>query len=264
MFKPLLHPHHFSAKSVLRLGDRGFEADFIVDSKARHSFSLGCKTDTRATRREQFLEQPVTRLLINPQRLPPRQLRAHFQVAARQNQGPFDFRRFLRGRRDYPTRLSIGPRYFDDDGDVAEDYLPEGQTIVLVGFEGDQPRGFIGLHLSATQSSIRNTVTVDVLLDWVSTASSSDESHHVLDLTIGACRVIESLIEAVYRAAPRGAELRGSIDGDVQGVVGRCLAAHLHARMLAAFDVLGRRESRRTVSFGEVQNHLASNSPNAI
>lgn len=257
MLKPLLHPHQFVAKGALHIGDRGFEADFLVDAKARHSFLLERKFNVRHTSRKSLVERPPTRLVINPKHLPPNRLRAHFAASAGQHPRQLDLNRFLRGRHQYPTKLSVGPRYTNDDGLIVEEYLPEGQTIAVVGFLGDQPVGFIWLHLAATFSSVRKTVTVHTLLDLACVVPTSDGSGHILDLTVALCRIVQSLIEAAYRAAPRGANLQGSIDGDIHGATGKLLAEHVQLAMIKTFESLGRRGRRRTVSFGDVENHLA-------
>jgi len=258
MPKSLLCPHHFASRSVLRLGDRGFEADFTVDAKARHSFLLEGETRVLPSLREKPDDRPSTRHIINPEQVSPQQLQSHFRAIGSRHDGPEDFTRFMRGRRKYPSKLSIGPRYSNDDGVVVEEYLPEGQSVFIVCFDGEEPAGFIAAHLSATLSSARKTVTIDTLLDMVCVVPGPYESSDTLDLTIASCRVVQSLIGAVYRAAPRGAELRGSIDGDARGPTGRHLAGQIHLRMVKAFEVLGRRGRRRTVFLGKVENHLPS------
>lgn len=258
MLKPLLSPHHFVASSVLRLGDCGFAADFMVDAKARRSVLKDCKSHDFPRPSMNALERPAARLIINPEQLPPQRLSAHFRAGAARRDEPFGVSRFMVGRRKYPNKLSVGPRYSNDDGVTIEEYLPEGQSIVLVCFEGNDPVGLVGLHLSVTRSSVFKSVTVDVLLDLVCVGPTSLDSSPVLDLTIGVCRIVHSLTKAAYRAAPRGAELQGSIDGDVQDATGRHLAKQVCSHMVETFEGLGRRGRRRTVTLGKVENHLAS------
>lgn len=246
---PLLKSIHFEHLET-QMTDLGIRCDTSITHEIREFECNEPDEDLQAKRLEYLKALAITRdsslISINPTTHSCKNLLEIFTADKKGSSG-------INIKYGLPELFSDSWKRTLEEGNVDT----EGQDLVLVVYEGNEPVGFQSfnclIHHPDSVHSNSYDINVDLVLSYV--LSAYRNKGYALDLSIGCGIVISDILYALYLAVPDSSIIKTSILADYESDGGVYMTRQIHSCVEG--EVLGLRSSneRPSVELRDVQLH---------
>lgn len=239
---PLLKPKHFDGLDT-RLTDQGLRFSTRIGPSERQDevFEIADGEYELEEQLEHFQSlRSYTKVAINPRRPSARSLLKIF-LEAKERQLPNESISITHGLPDkYELRWTRERKSEEDD--------TEGQFLVLVAQDGDQPVGFAGLGITLIHDAERKQVDICHALELVYVHPAHRGQGFGIDLSIACGYLCRDVFIATYRAAPSGYKIVPTINADFESKGGERFTRQVADALDYQSDILREDGKRKSIS----------------
>lgn len=236
----MLRPQHF-ADGATRMNSRGLTLDKLVshDDRVFECLDLGDTFDEVDQRLEGIASlRPPARLVINPPRCSAARLMARMATAQE-----------LSEKDPFNLTHGIGRRYErgwkrQRENDLAE----EGQAIVLVAFDCNEPVGFVGFSVSLVHPDEPDRAYfLSFSFGLVYVVPVMRGKGFGVDLSVATGWIARDVLWAAYRAVPPRSTISPNLCADWETKGGEVFTYHIRDTLDFTSDIIGS-AAHRTVT----------------
>lgn len=239
---PLLKPKHFDGLDT-RLTDQGlrFSTRIGPDDRQNDIFEVADGEYELEDQLEQLQNlRPYTKVTANPRSPSAGSLLKIFREA-KERLLPAESISLTHGLPDkYKLRWD---RQRKPDGDDTE-----GQFLVLVAQDGDNPVGFVGLEITLVHDAERKQIDVCYSLELVYVHPAHRGQGFGIDLSIACGYICRDVFIATYRAAPVGYKIVPAVNADYESEGGEKCALQVVDALDYQADMLRMDGKRKTIT----------------
>jgi GNAT superfamily N-acetyltransferase len=243
--QPLLKAEHFSG-SETRLTNRGlqFEACINDDVRGGTHLSIGESFDETDGFLQAFAGRTPTRIVANPSNISTSDLHSFFESAQENDPLEKTFNVLYGLKDDYQRCWML-------EGSPEETI--EGQTVVLVAFDGSEPVGFATVRLSVARAGEGGRVHLLAMPKLVYVTPSRRGRGYGIDLSIAISWLLADTLKALYRAVPAGSVISVAVSADYESKGGEAITRYVFSELESAVDMLVEHGKRRSIEFDDVE-----------
>jgi GNAT superfamily N-acetyltransferase len=241
----LLRAEHFSDGQTC-LTDQGLQFAVCIDDEARGSACLPIGESFDETDRflQAFAGRKPTRIVVNPSNISTSDLLSFFETAQEKDPPEKRFNVIYALKDDYERCWML-----EDSPEVTI----EGQTVVLVAFDGSEPVGFATVRLSVARGGEAARVHFLAMPKLVYVTPSRRGRGYGIDLSIAISWLLGDTLKALYRAVPAGSVISVAVSADYESKGGEAITQHVFSELECAVDMLDERGKRRSIGFDDVE-----------